>query len=75
MVASTSSAGQEPEPTLEELRASVPIKKSPMPTLNAPLPPPPNGYRLESGNMPDQLMEWVQASVDELTTARNTLKV
>jgi len=25
--------------------------------------------------MPDQIMDWVQASVDELTAARNTLKV
>ena len=47
--------------------------------------------RLESGALPDQvqsfpvqsiithaslqIMEWVQAAVDELTTARNTLKV
>ena len=33
--------------------------------LNAPL---------ESGALPDGIMEWVQASVDELTSARNTLK-
>jgi len=30
---------------------------------------------LESGALPDTIMEWVQASVDELTSARNTLKV